>query len=203
MQDPQHKVEGISYAILGMERIARQSAPKKATEAMVSIDLEAQLPGRKSSSGTPKEFRAHDTRLYWPTVKTPSMARAVEYSSTASPRSHRARRSFFEQIVAGLQQRRLVLDPAGRPSALSSAARCRTWANAALIFREHNSAKGNQRQVGSGPAMARGDAVHRDTNPVARSVDGRPLTFETSALKGPPRRPALALRDLRRGPARP
>src|SRR4029453_2510014 len=36
-------------------------------------------PGRKSSSGTPKEFRAHDTRLYWPTVKTASMSCSVEY----------------------------------------------------------------------------------------------------------------------------
>ncbi len=35
-------------------------------------------PGRKSSSGTPKLLSAHDTRLYWPMVKTTSTSCSVE-----------------------------------------------------------------------------------------------------------------------------
>lgn len=37
-----------------------------------------QVPGRKSSSGTPKLLSAQETRLYWPTVKTASMSCSVE-----------------------------------------------------------------------------------------------------------------------------
>jgi hypothetical protein len=69
-------------------------------------------PGRKSSSGTPKLLSAHDTRLYWPTVKTASMSCSVEYffDSAAQVVSESAR--VLVEVVGDLQERSLVLAPA-------------------------------------------------------------------------------------------
>ena len=52
----------------------RRASPRPACRSPYFL-----APGRKSSSGTPKLLSAHDTMLYWPTVKTASISCSVEY----------------------------------------------------------------------------------------------------------------------------